>query len=136
MMINRKYLRDLCTQEEYENLLCYYDEEKDGKDRCERWAEQEATYGFCDKETWDLSYSFACLIYERVAMLMDIGARVVDFDFNKVEYNGKLYTITQMMQMIMDSCFKAMTLDDLDDCSDYMDDVFDMLKISHRYLWW
>ena len=135
-MINRKYLRDLCTQKEYKNLLCYYDEEKDGKDRCKRWAEQEATYGFCDKETWDLSYSFACLIYERVAMLMDIGARVVDFDFHKVEYDGETYTITQMMQMIMDSCFKAMTSSDPDDCSDCMDDVFDMLKISHRYLWW
>ena len=135
-MINRKYLRDLCTQKEYENLLCYYDEKKDGKDRCERWAEQEATYGFCDKETWDLDSSFACLIYERVAMLMDVGARMVDFDFHKVHYKDTEYTVTQMMQMIMNECFKAMTAEVSIDCGDYMDNVYDMLKICHRYLWW
>lgn len=134
-MINRKYLRDVCTKNEYKNLLCYYDE-SDGEHRVARWSKQEKEYGFCDKETWDLDSSFACLIYERVAMLMDVGARMVDFDFHKVHYKDTEYTVTQMMQMIMDECFKAMTSETSIDCGDSMEAVYDMLKVCHRYLWW
>ena len=134
-MINRKYLRDVCTHDEYKNLLCYYDK-SDGEDRFKRWSEQEKEYGFCDQETWDLDSSFACLIYERIAMLMDIGAQVVDFDYHKVTWNDKEYNITEMMQMIMDECFEAMTTEGSDDCGDCMDKVYDMLKVCHRYLWW
>ena len=69
-------------------------------------------------------------------MLMDVGARMVDFDFHKVHYKDTEYTVTQMMQMIMNECFKAMTSETSIDCGDSMEAVYDMLKVCHRYLWW
>ncbi len=129
--MNRKYLEEIIPKEK---IFGYHDETDE---RHERWCEQEKIYGFCDIETWDLDSTFAQLIYERLMMYKEIGGEIVDLNYHKCEYLGEEYTELEMIDKMIGKCKDAMNFSSIStDHVEIMDEVYDMLKVCHRYLWW
>lgn len=105
--------------------------------RHKRWCEQEEKYGFCDIETWDLDAAFAQLIYERLMMFKEIGGKVVDLTFNKHNYLGEEKTEEELIDIMIEKCKEAMLeMNHNTDHVEIMDEVYEILKICHKGLWW
>ena len=128
--MSRKYLEDIIPKEE---IFGYHDE---SDERHAYWCEQEKIYGFCDMETWDLDVAFAQLIYERLMMYKEIGGKVIDLTFYKFEYNGKQYTELELIDIMIEDCKLAMKYGIKIEHSDIMEEVYEILKLCHKTLWW
>lgn len=128
--MHRKYLEDIMPKEE---ILGYHDA-SDKLHEC--WCKQEEEYGFNDIETWDLDVAFAQLIYERLMMYKEIGGKVVDLTFYKFEYNEKQYTELELIDIMIEDCKLAMKSRIKIEHSDIMEEVYEILKLCHKTLWW
>ncbi len=67
--MNRKYLDDIGVPQDGRPDTW----NKDDK-RQEQWAKEREIYGFDERETWSLDYSFYLWLYERLKMYLEKGS--------------------------------------------------------------
>ena len=86
----RKYLEDIGVTDTPESW---------GKndERQAEWAKERETYGFDERETWSMDFTFYLWLYEHLSMYLDSAA--VDLDYHKFKYKKKKYTQKQMIYM-------------------------------------
>lgn len=129
--MNRKYLEDIIPKEK---IFGYHNSDDH---RHKRWCKQEKKYGFCDIETWDLDAAFAQIIYERLMMYKEIGGEVVDLTYHTHTYLGEEKTTLELIDMMIEKCKVAIKESSVSiDHVDIMDEVYTILKICHKSLWW
>ena len=130
--MGRKYLEDIVPKEK---IFGYHDETDE---RHERWCEQEKTYGFCDIETWDLDSTFAQLLYERLMMYKEIGGKVVDLSYHKIDIFDTTLTLSECIDLMIEKCKMAIKEASVDseECAKHMDTVWKIMKEVHGLLWW
>jgi len=68
--------------------------------RQEIWANEREEYGFDERETWALNFSFYLWLYERLKRFVDVCN--INLDYHKFEYNGVEYTQRQMIDMMLE----------------------------------
>ena len=68
--------------------------------RQEEWVKEREEYGFDERETWSLNFSFYLWLYERLKRFVDVCC--IDLDYHKFEYNGAEYTQRQMIDMMIE----------------------------------
>lgn len=68
--------------------------------RQEKWRQESETYGFDERETWALDFSFYLWLYERLKRYVEVCC--IDLDYHKFEYNGTEYTQRQMVDMMIE----------------------------------
>lgn len=66
----------------------------------EQWAKERDKYGFDERETWELNFSFYLWLYERLKRFVDVCC--IDLDYHKFKYNGAEYTQRQMIDMMIE----------------------------------
>lgn len=88
----RKYLDDLGVTDRPDTWNP--DDKRQGK-----WQEERETYGFDERETWDLDYSFHLWLYERLKMFVKAP---INFEFHHFEYKGKTYTQKELIEMMLE----------------------------------
>lgn len=93
--MKRKYLDDIGVTER-PDTWCPNDK------RQPEWDKEQETYGFDNRETWALEYSFYCWLYERLKMFLDVNC--VDLTFHKFEYDGELLTQEECINRMIYGC--------------------------------
>lgn len=109
---------------------------KDDK-RQEAWAHEREEYGFDERETWALDFSFYLWLYERLKKFVEVCS--IDLDYHKFEYNGVEYTQRQMIDMMLERLefsFKPEYNDWDEDQYAYVSEIEKIWAIVLPAMWW
>lgn len=127
--MNRKYLDDI-------GVTNRPDTWNKNDSRQEVWKAQRELYGFDERETWNLNYTFNLWLYERLKMYKEYAD--IDLDYHKFEYEGIEYTQNQMIDMILER-LRTSFEPEFDDCNEedynYIVDTIKMFYIIYGSLW-
>ena len=77
--MRRKYLDDIGVTDRHDT---WYDDEND-LERDVKFNTQRAIYGFDERETWSMDYTFATWLYEHLQAYKEFANEVVDLEFHK-----------------------------------------------------
>lgn len=141
----RKYLEDIGIK--------YYDtpqglcekphEKKDKNYNRKKWHEERLIYGFDERETWCLYHTVNLFLYERLMYFKEIGGQTIDLSYHKIEYQDVEYTLSELIDKMIEGLRLDITLDDYDDkrinnpiIRKKIDDVWPIYSIVKYYLWW
>lgn len=91
----RKYLDDIGVTDRPENL-------KGDHKSSKTWQQERKIYGFDERETWNLDYSFYLWLYERLKMYIKVASAFVDLNYHQFEYDGEKYTQLQMINLMLE----------------------------------
>ena len=91
----RKFLDDLGVTKRPETML-------PADKRQAQWQQERDTYGFDERETWNLQYSFYLWLYERLKMYLLTAGVNIDLSHHIFEYEGASYTQQQMIDMMIE----------------------------------
>ncbi len=75
-----KYLNDIGIKS---NDCCVFNTEEIDNERQEYFIEQRQMYGFDERETWSMDYTFATWLYEHLQAYKEFANEVVDLEFHK-----------------------------------------------------
>ena len=76
----RKYLNDIGIKEDE---TCIPNSADTSDERMPRFLEQREKYGFDERETWSLEFTFACWLYEHLMMYLEIADNTINLSFHK-----------------------------------------------------
>ena len=105
--------------------------------RQEIWANEREEYGFDERETWALNFSFYLWLYERLKRFVDVCC--IDLDYHKFEYNGAEYTQRQMIDMMIERLefsFKPEYNDFDEKQYTYVSEIEKIWAIVLPAMWW
>ena len=126
----RKYLDDICVAERPDTW-------NRDDERQSRWKKERAIYGFDERETWALNYSFYLWLYERLKRFVDVCS--IDLDYHKFEYNGTEYTQRQLIDMMLERLefsFKP-EYNDFDEAQyNYVSEIEKIWAVVLPAMWW
>lgn len=71
---------------------------KKGDRRIPKWEEERETYGFDERETWNLGDNFLAWLYERIKMYIDVCD--CDLNYHTFKYGDKEYTQKEILDKI------------------------------------
>lgn len=101
------------------------------------WKEQRETYGFDDRETWGLDYTFYLWLYERLMMFNE--KNIIDTSYHKYEYKGEQLTQQDCIDRMIEGC-KIGIKSDLhtltEDEFEKMRDVTKLWDLCIMDMWW
>lgn len=89
----RKYLDDIGVT----NMPDSWGKSKD--ERQSAWKEDRKLYGFDERETWSLDFTFFLWLYEHLKMYLERA--MIKMDVPRIEYEGKEYTQGQMIERLL-----------------------------------
>lgn len=94
--------------------------------------EQREQFGFDERETYSLDYSFILWLYERLKMYLDKSDKIIDLTFHKYTFRGKEYTQKEMIVMLitkLEYVFHSATYG-------ISDDILEIFTLIVHDLWW
>ncbi|MBO5969836.1 MAG: hypothetical protein J6S14_15190 [Clostridia bacterium] len=105
--------------------------------RIRHWI-QRRTYGFDDRETWDMDKTFYLWLYEHLMMFNDVT--ITDLEKSKLyTYREEEYTVAALIDILLASLQIAITKD-YDLCTpaerEHIDDIPKIWAIIIREMWW
>ena len=74
---------------------------------CQRHSHKEADYGFDERDTWSLDYTFYCWLYERLRMFLEVS--IIDLDAVTFLYKGETLTLQQCIDKMLEGLKIAIT---------------------------
>ena len=82
--INKYNKRLYSVQTNYDDCYCLpnMDYSKLNDSRKDHWKKQRKKYGFAEPETWALDYTASVWLYSHIKMMLDIGGKVVNFEWD------------------------------------------------------
>lgn len=101
--------------------------------RQKKWKKQREEYGFDERETWDLDYSFFCWLYSRLIMYKKIAC--IDLSFNKYKIKGKEITQAQCIDIMIKDCEKILR-SKVDRYQKERNEVLNIWRICSKDMWW
>ena len=113
--------------------------ENDGRDdhRIPYWKKQQEEYGFDERETWGLDYTFYLWLYNRLKMYDEVNC--INTDTHKFEYKGEELTQQDCIDRMIEGCKIAITKDSFkhtDEELEKVDDVAKIWAICINSMWW
>lgn len=105
--------------------------------RQEQWVKEREEYGFDERETWALNFSFYLWLYERLKRFVDVCC--IDLDYHKFQYNGAEYTQRQMIDMMIERLefsFKPEYNDFDEKQYTYVSEIEKIWAIVLPAMWW
>lgn len=73
-----------------------------GDNRLPRWEKERETYGFDERETWDIDYSFYLWLYERLMMYNEVNC--INTEFHKFDFEDEVLTQQQCIDRMIEGC--------------------------------
>lgn len=68
--------------------------------------------GFVTSETWCLDVAFVYWLAERVYRYKEVASKVIDLEWeDRFEYEGKKYNQLELIDLLLDSCKKFISID-------------------------
>ena len=126
--MKRKYLDDLGITNR-PDLWNQTDE------RQKNWTKEREEYGFDERDTWSMSLTFECWLYEHLMMYKE--STNINLDFHKFEYKGKTYTQGEMIDKmieLLETSLKSSnsSLDEVDTIRE----IAQMWAVVLPAMWW
>ena len=126
----RKYLDDI-------GVTQHPDTWNEDDVRQEQWVKEREEYGFDERETWALNFSFYLWLYERLKRFVDVCC--IDLDYHKFQYNWAEYTQRQMIDMMIERLefsFKPEYNDFDEKQYTYVSEIEKIWAIVLPAMWW
>ena len=112
-----------------------YDFECDDEIRNQKWKKEAEEYGFDERETWNLDFTFFCWLYERLKRYKEINC--VDLSCKIVKVNDEEKNLGEWIDIMINNA-EALIL--LDMCSEenikLAEFTIEIFKQTIFYLWW
>ena len=105
--------------------------------REKHWLEMINKHGFDERDTWDLNYTLALLIYPRLKMYDEVNR--IDTSFHKFEFEDKEYTEQECINKILEGFEIFLTKNEFkltDEDYKKIKDSMTLLGIIWWALWW
>ena len=108
--------------------------------RQEEWERDRKVYGFDERETWSLDYTFKIWLYERLSMYNEVN--IIDTTYRKYSFKDKEITFQDCIDRILEGLKLDLTLDDYDskredkETQDKIDDVLPLFTLCFHNLSW
>ena len=101
--MKRKYLDDIGAKDRPDQW-----KSKSHK-RNRKWKKERSIYGFDERDTWNLDYTFYCWLYERLRMFLEVNN--VDLEAITFLYKGETLTLQQCIDRMLEGLKIAITDD-------------------------
>lgn len=128
-MTMNKYIKDLGIKKE--NTPWGWDGDKN---RELKWKKQRKIYGFDDRETYGLDFTYAIWLYSRVKMFKDVAEKVVDLSYHKFTIDEKEYTQIEVIDQILENTEIYLTSSDLN--ADKLVKAAELFAKILPAMWW
>lgn len=128
----RKYLEQLNMQEGTPDTFGMCNDHRQSY-----WAKQRKEYGFDDRETWGLDYTFYIWLYERLMMFNEVND--IETTGHQYEYKGEVITHQDCIDRMIEGCKIALETDYLygsKENTKKVDDVAKLWALCIRDMWW
>ena len=132
--MNHNYLNNL-----YEGMDAYECKCSPNDRRQSQWAAERQTYGFDERETWNLYETFYAWLYEHLKMYKERAGKVVDLEYHTFEYEGKTYTQLELIDQICEiiEYYFSPDFDDWDEHDyEYVSNIEKMWAVVMPAMWW
>ena len=127
-----KYLKDLGILEDNTPQGWNRDDS-----RQEQWTKEREIYGFDEKETWSMDFTFKLWLYERLSMYNEVNG--VDTSFHKYEFKGDTITFQECIDRMLDGLKIELTTDEYrrtDEQKGKVEDIANIFALCLPSLWW
>lgn len=106
--------------------------------RQEEWTNQRESYGFDERETWSLDYSFKLWLYERLSMFNEVN--IINTLYHTFEYKNETLTFQDCVDRMLEGLKLDLTIpsysEDRTQYEDKINDVVSIFALCFNKLWW
>ena len=112
-----------------------YDFECDDEIRNQKWKKEAEEYGFDERETWNLDFTFFCWLYERLKRYKEINC--VDLTHEIVKANNEEKTLEEWIDIMINNAEALILLDMYSEENIKLAEfTIEIFKQTIFYLWW
>ena len=112
-----------------------YDFECDDEIRNQKWEKEREQYGFDERETWNLDFTFFCWLYERLKRYKEINC--VDLSCKIVKVNDEEKTLEEWIDIMINNAESLILIDMIsEEKIDLAEFTIEIFKQTIFYLWW
>ena len=112
-----------------------YDFECDDEIRNQKWKKEAEEYGFDERETWNLDFTFFCWLYERLKRYKEINC--VDLTHEIVKVNNEEKTLEEWIDIMINNAEALILLDMYSEENIKLAEfTIEIFKQTIFYLWW
>ena len=128
--MNHKYLYDILPKGKTP-----YDFEFDNEIRNQKWEKEREQYGFDERETWNLDFTFFCWLYERLKRYKEISP--VDLSCKIVKVNNEEKNLEEWVNLMISNS-KDLILANIysEENIKLAEFTIEIFKQTIFYLWW
>ena len=128
--MNHKYLDDILPKGKTP-----YDFECDDEIRNQKWEKEREQYGFDERETWNLDFTFCCQLYERVRKYKEVIP--VDLNCKIVKVNDEEKNLGEWIDIMINNAEALILLDMYSEENIKLAEfTIEIFKQTIFYLWW
>ena len=102
--MNHKYLYDILPKGKTP-----YDFEFDDEIRNQKWESERQEFGFDERETWNLDFTFFCWLYERLKKYKEVSP--VDLTHEIVKVNNEEKNLGEWINIMINNAEALILLD-------------------------
>ena len=128
--MNHKYLYDILPKGKTP-----YDFECDDEIRNQKWKKEAEEYGFDERETWNLDFTFFCWLYERLKKYKEVSP--ADLSCKIVKVNDEEKTLEEWLDIMINNAESLILVDIYsEEKIDLAEFTIEIFKQTIFYLWW
>ena len=128
--MNHKYLYDILPKGKSP-----YDFECDDEIRNQKWEKERLEYGFDERETWSLDFTFFCWLYERLMKYKEVS--LVDLTHKIVKVNNEEKTLDEWVDIMINNAESLILVDIYsEEKINLAEFTIEIFKQTIFYLWW
>ena len=112
-----------------------YDFECDDEVRNQKWESERLEYGFDERETWNLDFTFFCWLYERLKKYKEVSP--ADLSCKIVKVNDEEKTLEEWLDIMINNAESLILVDIYsEEKIDLAEFTIEIFKQTIFYLWW
>ena len=112
-----------------------YDFECDDEIRNQKWEKEREQYGFDERETWNLDFTFFCWLCERLKKYKEVSP--VDLSCKIVKVNNEEKTLEEWLDIMINNAEALILLDMYSEENIKLAEfTIEIFKQTIFYLWW
>ena len=112
-----------------------YDFECDDEIRNQKWKKEAEEYGFDERETWNLDFTFFCWLYERLKKYKEVSP--ADLSCKIVKVNDEEKTLEEWLDIMINNAESLILVDIYsEEKIDLAEFTIEIFKQTIFYLWW
>ena len=95
------------------------------------------------EECWSLDYYLTKWLNTHLRVFLEDASKMVKLEEHKFEYKGEEKNLVELIHLLLvdtdillENYYECDDLDEYNELTDISDEVYDIMKMIHFYLWW